>query len=613
MPQASKTEPQTDATGLGWLGIETGGTHTSVLQTDAEGRVEQRFDLGPANLRLISDDDLFKMFRSIRKATGHTGGIAAGLAGLRTETDRERVLAIASRVWPRIPFLATNDLETPLAAAGELPPGAEARVLLLSGTGSCAYGRSRDGRTVKFGGRGHILGDQGSACDIALVALRRIVYQHDLKEKFPPLGHAVLRALLLNHPDDLIPWTQGAAKQDIAALAMTVFAEAKKGDELAREVLRNAAETLADMALRCAGHLVAARSRVQFLFSGSVLLKQRSFAAAVSRRLHEQWPKCRVVRLRRESVWGAVELARRQGGGAGFALGSKPETKARNEVVSLESLAHSPTELRNPRSMHLDTMPVAEAIELMVDENALAAKAVLQASADIEWTIAAVVRAFKSGGRLFYVGAGTSGRLGVLDATECPPTFRVSPEQVQGIMAGGQRALWSAVEGAEDAFDGGAAAVRDRGLKKADIIIGIAASGRTPYVWGALQEARQLGCQTVLLAFNPGMKVKAGHEPDRMILINTGPEVLTGSTRLKAGTATKVVLNIITTLAMVRMGKVVSNLMVDLNASNEKLRDRAVRLVRELTQCDAEQALRALLKTHWSVKDAAASISGGLI
>ena len=522
------------------------------------------------------------------------------MAGLRTETDRERVLAIASRVWPRIPFLATNDLETPLAAAGELPPGAEARVLLLSGTGSCAYGRSRDGRTVKFGGRGHILGDQGSACDIALVALRRIVYQHDLKEKFPPLGHAVLRALLLNHPDDLIPWTQGAAKQDIAALAMTVFAEAKKGDELAREVLRNAAETLADMALRCAGHLVAARSRVQFLFSGSVLLKQRSFAAAVSRRLHEQWPKCRVVRLRRESVWGAVELARRQGGGAGFALGSKPETKARNEVVSLESLAHSPTELRNPRSMHLDTMPVAEAIELMVDENALAAKAVLQASADIEWTIAAVVRAFKSGGRLFY-------------ATECPPTFRVSPEQVQGIMAGGQRALWSAVEGAEDAFDGGAAAVRDRGLKKADIIIGIAASGRTPYVWGALQEARQLGCQTVLLAFNPGMKVKAGHEPDRMSLINTGPEVLTGSTRLKAGTATKVVLNIITTLAMVRMGKVVSNLMVDLNASNEKLRDRAVRLVRELTQCDAEQALRALLKTHWSVKDAAASISGGLI
>ena len=598
-----------NASAAAWLGIETGATHTSVLQTDVSGAVLHRFDLGPANIRLSTDEELTRLFRNIKRRTAAPQGIAAGMAGLRTETDKERVVRIASRVWPKVPFTATNDLETPLAAAGSLPARTEARVLLLSGTGSCAYGKSLDGHTVKFGGRGHILGDQGSACDIALVALRWIVYQHDLKEKFPPLGHAVLRALQLNHPDDLIPWTQAAAKQDIASLAVTVFDEARRGDELAREVLTNAAEKLADMALHCAAHLVTGRSRVQFLLAGGVLLKHRSFAAAVSRRLHEHWPKCRVVRLRRESVWGAVELARKGASGTPFpALTAAPDL-VKNEIVPLASLAQSPTEMRNERSMHLDTMPLDEAIGLMVDENALAVQAVMQARADIEWTVGKVVEAFQNGGRLFYVGAGTSGRLGVLDASECPPTFRVSPELVQAIMAGGQKAIWSAVEGAEDAYDGGGAAAQDRGLRNGDVLIGIAASGRTPYVWGALDEARKLGCVTVLLAFNPNLKVKSGHEPDRLILINTGPEVLTGSTRLKAGTATKVVLNIITTLAMVRTGKVVSNLMVDLNASNVKLRDRAVRLVRELTQCDAACALKALQAAHWSVKAAVAAVT----
>ena len=180
-------------------------------------------------------------------------------------------------------------------------------------------------------------------------------------------------------------------------------------------------------------------------------------------------------------------------------------------------------------------------------------------------------------------------------------------------MAGGQRALWSAMEGAEDAYDGGAAVVRDRGARKGDVIVGIAASGRTPYVWGALDEGRRLGCTTVLLAFNPGLQVAAGHEPDRMILINTGPEVLTGSTRLKAGTATKTVLNIISTLAMVRTGKVLGNLMVDMNASNVKLRDRAVRLVREITGADAAGALAALQASGWVVKKAVESLTAAAL
>jgi len=606
----------------GFLGIEAGATHTACLLTDGDGRELLRFDLGQGNVRLTSDADLLKLFQSIKERTGSPASIAAGMAGLRNDADHRRVLGLARMVWPHEALYLTNDLETPMMAAGPLPDWAEARVLLLSGTGSCAFGVDRKGRTMKFGGRGHILGDQGSACDIALAALRRIVYQHDLKAEFPPLGRAVLRALQLNDPDDLIPWTQVAEKQDIANLAVTIFQESLKGDSLAGEIIAHAAEKLADMALHCAEHLLGHARRVQFIFNGSVLLKQPAFSATVSRRIHELWPRCRIQRLRRESVWGAVEIAKaniehqtsnsehrrqmKEGDAASeFDVGSsKFNVQRSSEIVPLSLLAKSPTEQRNPRTRQIDSLPLDEAVELMLAEDSTVPAAVLQAKAGIVWTVEKIIAAFANGGRLFYVGAGTSGRLGILDASECPPTFRVSPDQVQGIIAGGRRAIWSAVEGAEDDSAAGASTVRARGVQSGDVLVGIAASGRTPFVWGALQEARKLGAVTVLLCFNPMIKVKKEDEPDRMILINTGPEVLTGSTRLKAGTATKLVLNIFTTLAMIRSGKAVSNLMVDMNPSNVKLRDRAERMLQELTGCDLKTAHQALKQTGWRVKNA---------
>ena len=217
----------------GFLGIEAGGTHTSCLLTDDGGRELMRFDLGPANVRLTSNADLTSLFQTIKERTGSPVSIAAGMSGVRNDTDRRRVLALARGVWAQELLYITNDLETPLMAAGPMPDWAAARVLLLSGTGSCAYGVDREGHSMKFGGRGHILGDQGSACDIALAALRRIVYQHDLKAEFPTLGRVVLRVLQLNDPDDLIPWTQVAEKHDIAQLAVTIFQESQNGDALA--------------------------------------------------------------------------------------------------------------------------------------------------------------------------------------------------------------------------------------------------------------------------------------------------------------------------------------------------------------------------------------------
>jgi len=229
-------------------------------------------------------------------------------------------------------------------------------------------------------------------------------------------------------------------------------------------------------------------------------------------------------------------------------------------------------------------------------------------SADIVWTVKKIIRAFQKGGRLFYVGAGTSGRLGVLDASECPPTFRVPREQVQGIIAGGQTALWSAVEGAEDDARAGASAMHHRQAGKNDVVIGIAASGRTPFVWGALAVAKKGGAVTVLITFNPAMNHLRQKVADCIIAPDIGPEVLTGSTRLKCGTATKLLLNIFTTLAMSRTGKVVSNLMVDLNPSNVKLRDRAIRIVSELTGATADISRAALEDNEWNVKAAVNSL-----
>jgi N-acetylmuramic acid 6-phosphate etherase len=197
----------------------------------------------------------------------------------------------------------------------------------------------------------------------------------------------------------------------------------------------------------------------------------------------------------------------------------------------------------------------------------------------------------------------------MLDASECPPTFRTSPDRVQGIIAGGQRALWQSVEGAEDDAEAGGRVVEFRGITRRDVVLGIAASGTTPFVWGALRAAKRRGAMTVLVCFNPFLKIPRGRRPAIVIAPNLGPELLTGSTRLKAGTATKQLLNMITTLAMVRLGKVRSNLMIDLNPANVKLQDRAVRIVQELTAADYLAAQGALERSGWVVAKAVGRLS----
>ncbi|MFT4295479.1 MAG: N-acetylmuramic acid 6-phosphate etherase [Micropruina sp.] len=250
------------------------------------------------------------------------------------------------------------------------------------------------------------------------------------------------------------------------------------------------------------------------------------------------------------------------------------------------------TEGRNPRTLSLDELSVDDLLAVMNAEDHRVADAVQRALPQIGRAVELIVSALRGGGRLIYLGAGTSGRLGVLDAAECPPTFSTDPGQVIGLLAGGNGAMFQAVEGAEDSVELGVADLTRVGLTAADVVVGIAASGRTPYVIGGLDHARGVGAATVSIACNPDAQVSA--HADVAIEVDNGPEVLTGSTRLKAGTSQKLILNMLSTAAMVRLGKTYGNLMVDVAPTNLKLLDRAVRIVREATGCDTDEARRAL-------------------
>ena len=271
-----------------------------------------------------------------------------------------------------------------------------------------------------------------------------------------------------------------------------------------------------------------------------------------------------------------------------------------NKNALLQQLNQLITEQRNPNSMQLDSLSAQELVALINREDQQVALAVEKCLPQIASAVEKIVAAFERGGRLVYVGAGTSGRLGVLDASECPPTYGVKPEMVVGLIAGGDYALRHPIEGAEDNVQQGQADLEEIDFSARDVLVGIAASGRTPYVLGALNYAKQLGATTVSIASNPNSKM--AEVADIAIETVVGPEVLTGSSRMKSGTAQKLVLNMLTTASMVLIGKCYQNLMVDVQASNEKLKARALKIVMEATECDNEAAANVLAKANGQVK-----------
>ena len=276
----------------------------------------------------------------------------------------------------------------------------------------------------------------------------------------------------------------------------------------------------------------------------------------------------------------------------------------------LQTLSTLITEQRNPNSMHVDSLSALEIVQLMNEEDKQVPLAIEKCLPQIAQAVECIVAAFQQGGRLVYIGAGTSGRLGVLDASECPPTFGVSPEMVKGIIAGGERALRHPIEGAEDSKEQAVIDLQTIHFSSKDVLVGIAASGRTPYVIGALEYAKSLGSVTVSIASNPNSAM--ANIVDIAIDTVVGPEVLTGSSRLKSGTAQKLVLNMLTTASMILMGKCYQNLMVDVQASNEKLKARAIRIVMQATDCDKALAEETLKQADQNAKLAIMMILSGL-
>ena len=276
----------------------------------------------------------------------------------------------------------------------------------------------------------------------------------------------------------------------------------------------------------------------------------------------------------------------------------------------LQTLSTLITEQRNPNSMNVDSLSALEIVQLMNEEDKQVPLAIEKCLPQIAQAVERIVAAFQQGGRLVYIGAGTSGRLGVLDASECPPTFGVSPEMVKGIIAGGERALRHPIEGAEDSKEQAVVDLQTIHFSSKDVLVGIAASGRTPYVIGALEYAKSLGSVTVSIASNPNSAM--ANIVDIAIDTVVGPEVLTGSSRLKSGTAQKLVLNMLTTASMILMGKCYQNLMVDVQASNEKLKARAIRIVMQATDCDKALAEETLKQADQNAKLAIMMILSGL-
>jgi N-acetylmuramic acid 6-phosphate etherase len=560
-----------------FLGIDGGGTRTVALLADKNGKILQRRETIASNLRMRTDAELLKIFRVLDpKPRKKISRIAICMAGALLPRDFQRVQRLAAKIWPRVPCLTVADTESALRAA----TGNGVGIVIIAGTGSNVFGRNACGQTAKAGGWGNILGDVGSAHWFALQTLRRALRELDRTGKPNRALQKTLRKLCLNSPDELPSWITSVPKTEIAALAPEIFGEN-------RELLDEAAEHFAESARVVAKKLQLRAPKVAL--SGGVFSNQPRFFAQVRRKIRQKLQRARVIRPKFEPACGALMLA----------MNSARAFSRIEPRENRRDLAAALTEARNPRTMDLHKRSVSRLIDTMLDEEKRVVPAIRAQKKSIERAVNVIISSFKRGGRLFYVGAGTSGRLGVLDASECPPTFSTSPEMVQGIIAGGVAALHSAVEAAEDDPLAGAEAIGNRGVNKKDVVVGIAASGSTPFVLGALDEAKRRGAKTFLLCFSAPRSAR--HAP---LFIRTGPEVIAGSTRLKAGTATKIVLNMLTTISMIRIGKVVSNLMVDVKPNSEKLRDRACRIVATLRNCSIDEAKRRLIRANWNVKRA---------
>jgi N-acetylmuramic acid 6-phosphate etherase len=563
------------------LGIEGGGTKTEWVLLEGDTVVQQGL-LPQSNLRLNTDEQLMQLFGVMPRDVSQVG---AFLAACGTPDDRARLRGLIKASWPDAAIAVGSDRDSALATAFHDGDG----IIIIAGTGAAVHGR-RGGRIEKAGGWGHVVGDRGGGYDLARQAVRLVLTRFDLEQQMPALAERILQQLGLNSLSELGTWAMEADKMSVARLAPSVFEAVHRGEPEMLEVAQEGASVLADFANAVARRLQWEDPPVRLF--GGLFTKHQDYASLFTHRLSVLLPRADVSVCRDSGAMGAAWLAART---------VAKQTKEPEQTVNLGEIAVAATEQSNPRSENLDSLSTSDLVDLFVKEERYVEEAVRAERDALARAVDLISQSMTNGGRLYYAGAGTSGRLGVLDASEIPPTFGAPPELIQGIIAGGATALHRAIEGAEDQPEYGALAIAQRGVRKGDVVCGLTASGRTPFVLGTLARAREMGAHTILITCNPKRHPSA--QPwDVEIDLPTGPELVTGSTRLKAGTATKVALNLLSTAAMVRMGRVRGNRMVDVGISNEKLRDRGTRIVAETLKIPYPDARQRLEKAQWNVR-----------
>ena len=579
------------------LGMEGGGTKTTWVLLGEDGRVMAQGQAGPGNVMLVGAKGLKKIFRQISLALPMPPGtIGGGFAGARGATEVSLIRSAVRSVWPKVKKVVVGqDVDSALAAAW----GAGDGFLVIAGTGSNVVGR-KNGKKTGVGGHGHLLGDGGSGYDLARRALSEVFRIRDREGKPPALASALMAYAGASDLDRLLREVyRQKGKEWLAGFAPVILRAAGRGDRVAQQAVQDALDSLVESVLWLARRMKVRRP--QLALAGG-LFEHPVYRSAFQMALRRRCPGAASMVLRTSGAVGAARMA-------GSVLSAKGVEKIQTEkLVPVEAL---PTEQANPRSRGLHKKSVGQLVRLFVEEEAFTVRALAAARKEIQQAAGIVSRALQKGGRLFYVGAGTSGRLGVLDASEMPPTFHAPPEQVQAILAGGPEAIFRAQEGAEDDAGAGVRAVRERRIGKKDVLVGLTASGRTPFVHGALRAGAKAGASTILVTAHPKWRAERGDlRPQAVVGLNVGPELIAGSTRLKAGTATKMVCNILSSVAMIRLGRVYDNLMVHVVPSNEKLKARAIRLVRLLTGAEMEEAAAALGKSSNSVRRAVKLLGG---
>ena len=591
------------------IGVDGGATKTTAVVLDQTGRELGRAQTGSANYHHLGLGAVkLNLLAAMQSAANRAGlnfwqatAVTWALAGVDRPQDREQMQTLAAEFVPDIPVYIENDAVAALVGglsdcrSGQRPRLTRHGIVLIAGTGTITYGESKQGERARASGWGYLL-EQGGAYQLAQEMLRAVSQAEDGLGLPTRLKQRLLQTLNLNQVSDSISWLYHPERQvaDVAALAPLLLAEAEAGDLMAIKVAVAAADALA-AAVTAVSQRLKLRHGFPLILAGGLLTNSPYYRRLVSQAVGTRLPQAQPVLPRADAAVGAGIIAwDRQGyvDQIDETIDNKPQGWA--------------SEQRNQLTQDWDLYPTLTIVGLMHLQDIQAVASLWPTLPSIAQTVEAIANRMRQGGRLFYVGAGTSGRLGILDASECPPTFSTDPNQVIGLIAGGPPAITGSVEAAEDDLKAGAEAIRALKAGPLDTLVGIAASGRTPYVVGALQAAKS--CRALTIALTCNLPAPIADVADRVIAPLVGPEALTGSTRLKAGTAQKLVLNMLSTAVMVRLGKTYGNLMVDVQPSNDKLLTRAHRIIMEACGVSDDEAATALQNQQGEVKAAIVSL-----